>query len=91
MALLDARNRFLIPAFPSPLPPTYVDVPLRILSDAGACRALAIPVAVDPSMHTPLVSGTYRLIFSIDRPRWRTEVPGPTSTYQASVTLVAAW
>jgi hypothetical protein len=48
-------------------------------------------LAVDPSMHTPLVSGTYRLIFSIDRPRWRTEVPGPTSTYQASVTLVAAW
>jgi len=91
LALLDARNRFLVPPFPSPLPPTYVDVPLRIVGDASGCRALAIPVGVDPSAHAPLAPGTYRLIFSINRPRWRAEVPGPASTYQASVTLVAAW
>jgi hypothetical protein len=91
LALLDARNRFLIPPFPSPLPPVWVDVPLRILGDASGCRALAIPVGADPSTHAPLATGTYRLVFSIDRPRWRAEVPDAASSYQASVMLAAAW
>jgi hypothetical protein len=91
LALLDARGRHLIPPLPSPLPPAWVDVPLRILGDASGHRALVIPVGADPSVHAALASGAYRLVFSIDRARWRAEVPDASSSYRAAVTLSASW
>ena len=88
LALLDARNRFLVPPFPSPLPPTWSTCRCGF-SGRGGCRALAIPVGVDPSAHAPLTPGTYRLTFSIRPPPLAGRVPDPASTYQDSVTLVA--
>ena len=89
--LLDDRNRPLIPPFPLPPSAVYVDMPVRILTDAGACRALVIPVGQDPAIHVPLTAGVYRLVFAIDRPRWRAQTADADSSYQASATLVASW
>ncbi len=89
--LLDDRNRPLIPPFPLPPSAVYIDMPVRILTDAGACRALVIPVGQDPALHVPLTAGVYRLVFAIDRPRWRAQTADADSSYQASATLVASW
>jgi hypothetical protein len=90
--LLDASRRPLItPCFPPPPTFVYVDVPVRILTDASARRAIVIPVGADPTVHAPLAAGDYRFIFSIDRPRWRSDTPDATSSYRASRTLTASW
>ncbi len=90
--LLDASRRPLItPCFPPPPTFVYVNIPVRILTDASARRAIVIPVGADPAVHAPLVAGDYRFIFSIDRPRWRSDTPDATSSYRSSRTLTASW
>jgi hypothetical protein len=91
LVLLDERHRPITPPLQLSPSPLYVDVPVRILTDAGSCRALVIPVGADPAMHAALTSGTYRFVFSIDRARWRAQTPDAISSYQASVMVSTSW
>jgi hypothetical protein len=91
IGLVDAEQRLMKPPFPLPPLPTYVIVPVRILSNGDERRALVIPVGMSPGVHVPFPAGTYQLTFSIDRTRWRSAAPDATSNYRVSTTLSVAW
>ncbi|MEO7270931.1 MAG: hypothetical protein ABIX28_08685 [Vicinamibacterales bacterium] len=81
----------LHPPFPwPPRPLVFVPQPLVILTNGDETRGIMIPVnAAGEATHLP--GGVYRFVFTIDRPRWRADVPDPTSNYRAAVTVDAAW
>jgi hypothetical protein len=87
VGLVDAAQRLLKPPFPVPPIPTYVIVPVRILSNGDEQRAFVIPVGMSPSVHVPFPPGSYELAFTIDRARWRSAAPDATTNYRASTTL----
>ena len=91
VGLVDTAHRLLRPPFPVPALPTYVIVPIRILSNGDERRALVIPVGMSPAAHVPFAAGAYELTFAIDRARWRTATPDDASNYRASATLSLAW
>jgi hypothetical protein len=87
VGLVDAGQRLLKPPFPVPPIPTYVIVPVRLLSNGDERRAFVIPVGMSPGTHVPFAAGTYELAFAIDRARWRSATPDATTNYRASVTV----
>lgn len=89
--LLDGRARALAPPVLSPSPQLYVDVAARILTNGDERRALVIPTGADPAVHTPLPAGTYRLVFTLDRARWRSTTPDDTTNYRSTHTLAVDW
>jgi hypothetical protein len=61
-------------------------VPVIVLQDATALRALVIP-ATSGTLQ-PLTAGTYRLKFTLDRRRWETtDPPSDLNRYQRSSTI----
>jgi hypothetical protein len=91
IGLFDGGGRPILPPFPLPPVQTYVTVATRILSNGDERRALLIPLGGSFTSHAPLGSGTYRLVFSVDRPRWRAAVPDDTTNYRASETIAVRW
>ena len=91
IGLVDAADRLLRPPFPLPPLPTYVIVPVRILSNGDETRALVIPVGMSPATHVPFAPGAYELGFAIDRARWRSAAPDDVTNYRASTTVAIAW
>jgi hypothetical protein len=87
VGLIDIADRLLKPPFPVPPLPTYVIVPVRILSNGDERRAFVIPVGMSPGALVPFPSGTYELTFAIDRARWRSAAPDATTNYRASATV----
>jgi hypothetical protein len=64
---------------------------VRILSNGSETHALAFPAksgSTDPEI---LLSGAYRLRFSLDRERFRSAVPDAASNYRAQAVLEMAW
>jgi hypothetical protein len=91
IGFFDAGGRPLHPPILSPSPQFYVDVPVRILSNGDERRALVIPTGALPAVHAPMSAGTYRLLFEIDRRRWRSATPDNTTNYRAAHLLALSW
>jgi hypothetical protein len=81
----------LHPPFPwPPRPIVFVPQPLVILTSGDETRGIMIPVNAAGDA-TTLPGGVYRFLFTIDRPRWRADVPDATSNYRAEVSFDATW
>jgi hypothetical protein len=81
----------LHPPFPWPPRPTvFVPQPLIVLANGDETRGIMIPVN-SAGEATVLPGGVYRFLFTIDRPRWRADVPDATSNYRAQAGFDAAW
>lgn len=70
---------------------TVTTYELRILTDGSETHALVIPVDESTGEPVPLPAAEYRLLFAMDRVRFRSAVPDPLSRYQAQATLETAW
>jgi hypothetical protein len=86
---LELRKRRVI-SFPVPVQ-QWVPQRVRVLTSADARRSLVIPTATNPMIHAHLTPGTYRLIFTIDRPRWRAAIPDATTSLRDTRTLTVTW
>lgn len=90
--LVDGIGDLVLTPFPWPPSPfLWSDVPVRVVTSSDARRALVIPTAADPALHAPLPAGTYQLVFTIDRARWRSATPDAASSYRATHILTVSW
>lgn len=81
---VDDQGYPLAPPLPSPTPIVWSPVETRVLTNGDETCALIVP-------NVPLGPGIYRLVFEIDRRRWRAAAPNATSNYRASITIPLAW
>jgi hypothetical protein len=83
-ALVSANLKIILGTFV----PGYVwtQIAVRLIQDAAGAHALIVPA--NGAVHTPLVSGTYRIQLTLDRQRWpTTDAPDELNRYTRAVTL----
>jgi len=69
----------------------FVSVPVSILTNGSETYALIIPVDASGTKSVQLTSGFYRFDFSIDRVRYRQQVPDNISNYRAEASFTRSW
>jgi hypothetical protein len=91
VALIDHNDDLLFGAFLPISQSTFVEVPIRVLTDGSESRALILPVASGGNTLAPLPSGIYRLEWEIDRARYRSQTPDEESNYRAQASFTIQW